>query len=184
MSQEYNIDFSNENTIIWSMKLFNIELVAGFLAASVPVIYDLNKPLKSETYNIDTNADLSSFLVFNDIFEEEIKSLMSQQFRPNKYYIWLRGSKPYHYCLYGFQTNRFFQGVISMCNSCDVDFRNYIYGFPFDSQGNQYALSGYVMADNKLGYDAFDLDDVDEEERDNENIIEPLARTDDIIFDS
>jgi hypothetical protein len=37
------------------------------------------------------------------------------------------------------------------------------------------------MAPYQIAQDAPDLDDIEEEERDNENIIEALARTDDIV---
>ena len=94
----------------------------------------------------------------------------------------MKGTKRFYYSLYAFQTNSFFQGVVSICNAFEVDFRNYIYGFPFDKFGNQYALDNYVMSPYQIAQDAPDLDDVEEEERDDENIIEPLARTDDMIL--
>lgn len=172
---------TNSNSKIWEVVVDNVELLAGMLAASVGIIYDLNSELKFQEYYLDSNADVSYFRLLNNIIEDNVKISSEGRLREEQYGIWLRGSRAFHYSLYTFQTNFFFQGIISICNMFGVDFRNYIYGFPFDGNGKQYALANYSMAQYQIGQDAPDIDDVEEEEADDENIIEPLARTDDII---
>ncbi len=93
---------------------------------------------------------------------------------PHGYGVWLRAKKPYHYNMYHFENDNFIQGFISMCDSFQVDFRDYMYRYPFDASGNSYAFEGYAMVPFNLGVDAVDLDDVFEEEADNENVNEPF----------
>ena len=68
-----------------------------------------------------------------------------------------------------------------MSATFEVDFRNYLYGFPFDFRGNKYALGNYIMTPDQIAVDAPDIDDIEQEEETDENINEPLARSDDII---
>lgn len=170
------------DTPLWILDLNNTELLAGMLAAGIGILDDLNnEDNNTQIFYLDSDADVSSFRLISDIFEEDVRPNTLNKLIDGQYGIWLKGSKPYHYNLYAFKTNNFFQGIVSICNAFQVDFRNYIYGFPFDKYGNQYSLSDYVMAPYQITQDAPDLDDIEEEERDNENIIEALARTDDIV---
>jgi len=165
---------------IWQVEIDDIEIVAGMLAAGMGIMDDLNAESK-ETYYIDSNTDVSEFRLEVDIDEEYLSSKSVNKLEEGEIGIWLKGSRRFVYSLYRFRTNGFFQGIISVCNTFGVDFRNYIYGFPFDRYGRQYSLGGYVMAPYQIGVDAPDIDDIEEEEEGNENIIEPLARTDDIL---
>jgi len=187
----YRIFFStigspSDEIPIWEFYVDNVEVVAGILAASVGIIEDLNAGIGTLTnlgtsyYNVDSDVDVSKYRVLSDIPEENIRL---DSIIPAGYYgIWLKGSKRFHYSLYIFRTNTFFQGIITICSTFEVDFRNYIYGFPFDKYGTQYALSGYIMAQYQYAIDAPDIDDIEQEEEDNETINEPLARTDDMIL--
>lgn len=170
------------DTPLWILEFDDIELLAGMLAAGMGIIDDVNNEddIKKNFY-IDSDTDVSSFQVVDNIIEDEIRPNTQGRLLDGQYGIWLKGNKRFYYSLYAFETNSFFQGIVSICNAFQVDFRNYIYGFPFDKHGNQYALNDYVMAPYQIAQDAPDLDDIEEEERGNENIIEPLARTDDII---
>lgn len=166
---------------IWSLDVENLELLAGMLAAGLGIMDDLNASTGDSTYHLGSNADVSRFRLLHDIPEEAVRYNTFNKIQSGYYGIWLKGSKRFYYSLYTFQTNAFFQGIVSICNKFGVDFRDYLYGFPFDNQGNQYALANYVMAPSRIGIDAFDLDDIEAEEAYDENINEPLARTDDII---
>ena len=169
----------DSTTPIWELSVPNIELAAGMLAVGMGIMDDLN--VSGTKYYVDSDADVSEFRLLSDIPEESLRSNSLGKLQPGQYGIWLKGSKRFHYNLFAFQTNSFFQGVVSAANAFEVDFRNYIYGFPFDFQGKLFSLSGYVMAPNQVAVDAPDIDDIEEEEEWDENINSPLARTDDII---
>jgi len=167
---------------LWSLMTDDIELIVGMLAASQGILaevhYDLSsKPnLPQVRYNLDTNADVSSYRLVHQADEDEVFKQSENRLKEKEYGIWVKSSGAYTYDLYAFKTNSFFQGFISLCNAFQVDFRNYIFGLPFDGKGNQYALDGYVMTYNQKSEDTYDLDDVEEEEHDNENLIETLHK--------
>lgn len=165
--------------ILWEQKLDNIELLAGMLAAGTGIIPNLD----NENYYIDSDADISSFRKHVNIPESMIEDNMCGVLSPGEYGIWLKSDKPFHYNLYAFKTNSFFQGIISMCHAFGVDFRNYIYGYPFDGNGKQYALEDYVMTPSLIAQDAPDMNDdqFDDNPDDDENITQMLERSDDII---
>lgn len=137
---------------------------------------------KKDEYILDSDTDVSSFRIVSEIPEDKIVSNMKIVSDDGYYGLWIRGTNKYFYSLYNFRTSRFFQGIISMCDAFQVDFRNYIYGLPFDKYGNQYALGDYVMTYSQMSEDAPDLDDIEQEEMDEYNTPEPLHRTDDIII--
>jgi len=190
VSPPYTVFFANtiDITPIWSIEVNDIELVAGMLAGGLGIVNDINHETRDITYYIDSDADVSSFRLVNNIPEEEIpnntcgvacnKNVCNLLGCPQtgEYGLWMNSGTRFHYSLYTFRKASFFQGIISICHAFSVDFRNYLFGLPFDANGNQYALSGYVMTFDQIGQDAPDLDDIDEEEKDNENIIEPLIK--------
>ena len=180
-SYSYKLFFASTSSQvpIWELDLNDIELLAGMLAVGMGIMDDINFDSPT-SYYVDSDADVSSFRLLSDVQEDQLELYSINRLQQNQYGIWLKGSRRFVYSLYAFRTDKFFQGIVSMCNSFNVDFRNYIYGFPFDKDGNQYALANYVMAPNRMASDAVDFDDQEFEEQDDENIIEPLARTDDV----
>jgi hypothetical protein len=166
---------------IWSDTYDNIELVVGMLAASVGIINDINSNEQNTIYFIDTDADVSDYRLLKEVREEYIPKASCGVLQDGEYGIWMKSIRRFHYDLYRFRTSYFFQGIISICTTFNVDFRNYIYGLPFDSMSNQFALANYVMTPYQVAVDVPDLDDIEAEEKDNENIIQPFERTDDII---
>jgi hypothetical protein len=183
MTSSYKIFLGESilDKIIWNFDTDNIELLAGMLAAGTGILEDFNQRDKTKNYYIDSDGDVSSFRIMANVQEDFIKNNSNGHLQEGEYGIWLKGSTKFHYSLYKFTSNYFFQGIISICNTFDVDFRYYIYGFPFDSYGNLHSLSGYTMATNRISRDVPDLDDIEEDEAYDENIIEVLARTDVII---
>lgn len=196
LSPPYTVFFANtiDDIPIWSIEVDDIELVAGMLAGGLGIMDDLNYITKDVTYYVDSDADVSRFRLITAIGEEEIPNYTcggvlscdnTQQEeicnvlgcpKPGEFGLWMNSGIRFLYSLYTFRKASFFQGIITICHAFGVDFRNYIFGLPFDVKGNQYALSGYVMTPYQIGQDAPDLDDIEEEEKDNENIIEPLVK--------
>lgn len=181
--ESYRIYFAEATSSfpIWELYVNNIELIAGMLAAGIGIMYELNSNSSLVQYYMDTDTDVSEFRLADNIHETRLQSVSGNKLHENEYGIWLKGRKQFVYSLYRFTSSKFFQGIVSICDTFQVDFRNYIYGFPFDKYGNQYALSNYVMAPYQIGTDTVDIDDIEEEEEYDENINEPLARTDIII---
>jgi hypothetical protein len=176
---EYNLYFKSRDTggenierTVWSFTTSDLELLVGMLAISAPLSYDLQNR-DNINYFLDTDVDVSNFRVVRDIIEDDIFHESGGKLVDEEYGIWLRGTKRGIYDLYRFRTNSFFQGLVSICHKFQVDFRNYIYGLPFDGYGNLYTLEDYIMAPFQVVQDAPDLNDIEEEEYDNENIIQP-----------
>ncbi len=165
---------------IWDLYLNNLELIAGMLAVGLPIIDELNSESDMQYY-MDTDADVSEFRLAENIPESRLQSVSNNKLYENEFAMWLKGTERFKYNLYRFKTSKFFQGIVSVCDTFQVDFRNYLYGFPFDKYGNQYAFSNYIMAPYQIGTDTIDVDDIEEEEEWDENINNPLERTDDII---
>ncbi len=174
MSQ-YNIYFKIKNKdgehIIWSFATADLELLAGMLAISAPLSYDLQETDNAE-YFLDTDADVSDFRSAHNVIEDDIFRESGGKLTDGEYGIWSRGSRRGVFDLYRFRTNSFFQGLVSICHKFQVDFRNYIFGLPFDGYGNLYTLEDYIMVPFQVAQDAPDLNDIEEEEYDNENIIQ------------
>lgn len=175
-----NITFQRGNDIYWTFDSDNRELIAGMLFVGWGILDDLNVD-EEIRYTVVSNLNIDDFIRKSEVSEEEIRENMCSILPNDKYGIWLKGTRRFVYNLYGFSTAHFMQGVISMCHTLQVDFRNYILGYPFDETGKQYTLRDYNMTPHLLAQDAPDLDDEDEERADDENVIEPLARTDDIV---
>ena len=168
----------NNNVKFWNLDINNIELVAGILAASIGILKDINQKIGdlSSEYYLDSNVDVSRFLILRDIPEDEIIINTPGHIIPGYYGLWMNGSKSFHYNLFTFQNNSFFQGIITICNIFNTNFRNYIYKFPFDSIGNQYTLQGYIMATKQISVDVPDIDDMIEEQRGDETFDELLHK--------
>ena len=77
-----------------------------------------------------------------------------------------------------FKTTKFFQGIFSICDRFNIDYRDCIYGIPFDQFGKKYTFDGYNLLIYQVAQDAPDLSDVEEEEKDDENIIDPFSVSD------
>jgi hypothetical protein len=174
MADIYPLSLINkvDMTLSWKIELNDIEILAGMLAASVGISSDMSE----NSYSLISDTDVSKFLVFENITEENIKSHTCNDMDEGQFAVWMKSDKRFYYNLYKFQRSAFFQGIISLCQSFQVDFRNYLYGFPFDKDGRQYVLNGYLMTPYQVAQDAPDLNDVEEEEHDDENIIEPLKK--------
>lgn len=177
----YLVSMKNNN-ILWETTVENIEILTGMLAISIGILNDINdNNTNDDSYYFDSDTDVSDFRILKNIDEEDVPRLAREKIKEHWYGIWINGSKKYAYDLYQFRSNNFFSGLKLLAESFNVDFRNYVYGFPFDSNGKKYALADYNLIQYQIAEDAPDVDDIEEEEEYDENIINPLARTDDII---
>jgi len=189
---QYTLDFvdGKTDTVIWSLRISDIELLAGMLAAGVGIMDDVNSEGDGKYY-VDSNVDVSSFRLINEVPEQDIAGSSCTKMKcdttgtkcgrfikllPKQYGIWMKSGIRFRYNLFIFKKASFLQGIISMCNAFQVDFRNYIFGLPFDENGNQQAMSNYVLAQYLISIDVPDLNDIEDEEMDDENIIEPLIK--------
>lgn len=160
--------FKKNNSVIWSIK-YNLETIAGCIAASLPVLADMDD---AGGHYMDTDTNIDYFLAYNNVPEEAINYKSPQFLQDKEYGLWIRSENGFDYNLYRFKTSAFIQGIISVCNLFSIDFRDYIYGLPFDKNGQTYYFNNYSMVPPVLYSDAIDLDDVEEEEEDNENLIQ------------
>lgn len=168
---------SNSKTEAWRYNINNINLIAGMIAGSIGILDDYNfiindnyKTQKRE-YHLGTNLDISTYRLLKDVPEDEID--LYTEIKPGFYGLWIKSNIPYHYNLYTYDKDDFFQGVLNIANILNVDFRSYIKGYPFDYKGQLYInpnvkeLAMYVP-DRQY--------EIEEEERGNENVIELLRK--------
>jgi hypothetical protein len=159
---------------VWKVAIDDDEMLAGMTAVGVAILVDLPD---GKNYEFRTDRDLSPYRLVSNMEMEQTTINAWTRFEPGQIAVWLRGSQRYRYSLYVFPpVSTFFQGLISMCNSYQVDFRNYLLGLPFDNQGRAYTLNGYDMIPYRIAQSVKESDDVEEEEKDDENILEPLKK--------
>lgn len=161
---------------LWTAEYDDVELVAGLMAAGVSLVHELNQGQRRTQYTVESTIDLSEFIVHSDTKEDDLGKYSCGALMPGEYGVWLRGSHVGRYHLYRFRKASFMQGLVSMFTGFSVDFRDYLWGLPFDSNLKKLVLSGYIMTSDEMAIDTPDLDDVDLEEADDENIIEPLTK--------
>lgn len=185
MSEVYTIKLFRNETVIWHIDLPDLAITAGALAAGIGIMDDLNADSQNtQHYSLDSDADVSGYLRVRDILEADIRDHTCGYIDLGEYGLWMKGSERFLYNLYGFSNARFVQGVISMCHIFGVDFRNYLYGFLFDVDNQQYALADYVMAPDQVAVTVPDLDDAEIEEADDPFFINPYSDSIDAGLDS
>lgn len=175
----YTIYVASKSTgaIFWSLVVNDLELLAGMLAAGSVIVIRLNQFNENEDLYIDSSGDVSSYRILHLIPEENaMVSKVVRTIRPGFYGIWMPSGRPFFYHLYTFRLASFFQGIVSICQTFQVDYRDYVYKLPFDSSGTDFTFKGYELSAYDLVVDAVELDDVEDEEYDNENLIEPLRK--------
>jgi hypothetical protein len=184
-TESYEVIFgeATSNKEMWKINVSEIELIAGMLAAGAGITEILNYKHRPKLFYLTSTADVSKYRVEQEIEEGEMSSHMIGRLKEGQYGIWCASAKGFRYNLYAFTTPSFFQGLVSVCDNFNVDFRTIIYGQIFDMYGNQYILEDYLMTDYQLAMDVPDSDDdvpdfystTDEKEREgDENIITPL----------
>lgn len=163
---------SGQSRALWSEEIESLQILAGIVAASVPILTEASKDHPG-SYQLVTDTDISAFRAARHVEGSRVQVL---PFSHGKYGLWLASDRTHHYDLYTFHRAEFLQGVISLARACQVDFRNYLYGVPFDTQGTLYVLAGYRMLSSNFAVDVLDSNDMEEEEKDNENLIESFRK--------
>lgn len=158
-----------------SVSLPHKETLVGFVAASYPILKDLEKYGRRNVV-VFISEDIENYFLLKDIEYENIVENSLGKLEDKEYGQWLKSGND-TYNLYKFTTPYFYQGIITICDYYNVDFRDYIKGCCFDKMGNNYSLNGYIMFNTQVYSDTLDDND-DDEEKDNENLI-PLIRDDD-----
>ena len=168
-------------TVSWRFTVDNVELLAGIIAGSIGILDDYNFAINDNNgspkkeYYLDTDLDISSFIVQQYVTSRET-ILYNGNIKPEHYGIWLRSNMQFHYDLYTFKTVNFFEGILKICGMLNVDYRNYIFGSPFDYFGKQYI----DISIKEIGFDVPDRQyEIVEEQRGNENVIQ-LFDADDV----
>ena len=145
----------NEDSEIWHFDVDNIELIAGMLAVSMGILEEFNYKINEKSsnkieYYFDSNVDVSKYRILTDILESNIKN-NAGYIQPGYLGVWLKGNKQFHYNLFAFRNNQFFQGIFTICKLFNVDFRTCMHGHPFDSLGTKYDINGHTIIPKEVG---------------------------------
>lgn len=126
-------------------------------------------------YYFTTNFDISIFRKATYVLEDDIPERSINQLTNNEYGIWVKSDIKYQYDLYVCKTPYWYQGFLSLCESFQVNYKDYMYGLAFDAYGVLYSFNNEVYTIANTAIDVPDLNDVEEEEADNEKIINPYS---------
>jgi len=160
----------------WELDLTTeLEFGIGLAAGLISLIADMNESSNKEGWLLSYSVNLSSYLLAQDVRGE----LEVPPFTQHTYGIWLR-TTPGSYNCFLFDTPRFLDGLIAACQTFGSDFRNYLYGLPFNKRGKGFVIDGYRMGLlSQVPAYVGNLEDVEAEEADNENLITPVINNDD-----
>lgn len=180
-ARTYHVRLGQEGALtpIWDILLSDVNLIAGICAGAQGILFELLLT-QGQKYYISTDANISNYRLLHEYRADFIPSA-SQGKITQGYGVWLRSYALYRYNLYHFSDSSFLQGIISICNYFQVDFRNYLYGLPFDANANLYTLNGYNLLPYSISQDIREDPYADEEDWDDENIIQPYNQSDDTI---
>lgn len=144
----------------------SLDYVAGWVAIALGYA-------NSRRYTITVNADLSKYRLLSDV---SVGSIQEYGDVPvDDYALWIDNRDKYNtVSLYGFNNTGFLQGIRDICLQLNEPPGQYIIRLPFDGQGNQYDISGLGLSARKMTIFGFDLDDVEEEQKDNEAMYAPF----------
>lgn len=185
----HTISFSREREInpFWEFTS-DEEIIVGMLAVGISIVSEINSKNGGLKYFFTCSEDVSHYRLLHNIHENEIKHNQCGvecgihnkcELLDDEYAIWIKGSSNFRYNLFKFSSSDFFQGLISLCQNFEVDFRDYLYGVPFNMRNESYVLEEYIMMPFIMSYDVPDTLDNEEEEMDDENILSPFGEMED-----
>lgn len=169
-----NVDIHNDGKVIWSRETDNIEILAGMLAVGLCISYDLNQKNPNKVYIFSSETDVRQYRLLSYIPISELTHRSSNILHEGEYGLWLISDIPYYYHLYRFTEPEFIQGMLFICDYFKMEIREYVYGVPFDLDGNHYYIPNRLNPTYNYNIQAPDFYDTDEERHDDENVLEPL----------
>lgn len=132
-------------------------------------------------YQLHTTANLQPYRLKRHLREADIPTAVLE-LSPSDKVLWIRNQEEFFYDAYKFTTSAFLQGVFTIAHHFNADYRNYIHGLPYDGLLNVLEVPEYgLVAPNISASEVPDLDDIEAEEVDDENILNPYERSDDIV---
>lgn len=149
-----------EGSLLWTLS----GPISGNLVAGIAVMISIliNKTSKSnviriinDTYiiNISLNDPDSLNLAFSQyLIADQISLPNFNDYHPDNYNYGLFIKHHNLYNLYTFSDPEFIQGIITICDAFNVDFRDYVAGMPFkyiNQNKIYYAIEGYIITSLK-----------------------------------
>jgi hypothetical protein len=173
-----------ESKILWIKYIGNIDILAGMFAGGNAILNDDKftmgfKKLGIKLYlnefesiddikmKFETNKDLIKYIYYNNIDKNAIDEQKITELDDYKA-LWIKNQNDNNYNLYKFKDTNFIKGLIYICDLFGFSWLSYIYGKPFDANGNTYTIPGYLenSPKNVLSY----IDDYNDDENDDETI--------------
>ncbi|CAH6420269.1 Hypothetical protein HVR_LOCUS1148 [uncultured virus] len=162
------------NPLYWTLKYpFSDDLLAGLLAAGCLYISYVEKENNDYDFRVGgarnyqlAIKELSHFdreyVPYQSVRQDEVEDVYPDM---GKYGIWIISQADHNRWDFITFTNvvDFMRGFISMSIGFRVDFRNYILGPPYNSDGTEYDVEGYnippYFTEEEDEEDEYDLDD-------------------------
>jgi len=173
-----------EGILYFSYYSNDLEMLAGMAAVLLPILSDLNDDDYGNgihRYQLHSTGNLQKYRLKRHLREADISTTVLKLAATDKVW-WIRNQSEFFYDAYVFTSSSFLQGLFTIFNYFGADYRNYLYGLPYDGLLNVLELPEYgIVASNIFASDAPDIDDIEAEEADDENVIGGFERSDEII---
>src|SRR5436853_3777245 len=123
--------YKKNDTNLYINRSLKGDVVAGMLAGAI-IKFDTIDSLLIDNINVDNiPLTLEEYIIITRFEPSDI-------YKPdNGYYGWWISKNAELYYLYQFQNTDFIRGFISICQSYNVDFRDFIAGLPFKYINNE-----------------------------------------------
>ena len=157
----------NKDQVLWNKSYHHPEIVAGMIAASISIL--------PKDHILSTDTDIKQYRLKTGITLDSLDELTDNSLNDldkNWKALWVRSYNNGYFDLYKFKTSHFIQGIITFCNSANIDFRDVIHMPIFDSNQITYTLNGYQIYPNEMVVATVNSNDEEIEQQDNENILE------------
>ena len=169
--------------IVWTKYIDNIDILAGMLAGGNAILNDnkftmgfkklgikiyLNESesIDDITMKFETTKDLIKYIYYYNIDKNLIDDQRITELDDYKG-LWIKNNNN-NYNLYKFTETNFIKGLIYICDLFGFNWVSYIYGKPFDSNGNMYNIPGYL--ENTPKNVLSNINDYNDDDNDDETI--------------
>jgi len=169
--------------IVWTKYIDNIDILSGMLAGGNAILNDnkftmgfkklgikiyLNESesIDDITMKFETTKDLIKYIYYYNIDKNLIDDQRITELDDYKG-LWIKNNNN-NYNLYKFTDTNFIKGLIYICDLFGFNWVSYIYGKPFDSNGNMYNIPGYL--ENTPKNVLSNINDYNDDDNDDETI--------------